>query len=441
MFSNVVAMAAMNGCKPVDFIVISELVSRGQPGGYECWPANGTLERDAWLARSTVREALRRQLAAGTTLSRGMSARGTHVWNVKLPKAPDRHHGRMVLRAFQHRLKPLPRALLIKLAALADKDGYINWSTPVAADLAAWLDVDVDTIWRGLRRLLQLGLITQTNRGRAGRWFQVTMGAEAMAWVPGQRTEEAKRLPVQKQSGWQTGSKQVANATGANRKFAPPGTANLTPIDTGTYHGPISTDCSREALASPSAHAREEFDQDLISDSPSPSMPAEEPQDGIEEDAAQAAWPLPDAAEYAETVEEFSASIEQREAGNDNNPSPSTPAPAEPPQGAVEVATAPAPVPSQEGAERAQTAEGFTASRAVGDGRLEWDTPQAPPEAEPIGAAAGAWRPVRDVLGDDEVSRGKTTRQLEELGFDPHDERLAALRRKLALTPSRRTAA
>jgi hypothetical protein len=395
-FSNVVALAAMNGCKPVDFIVISELVSCGQPGGYECWPANGTLERDAWLGRNTVREALRRQLAAGTTLSRGMSAPGTHVWNVKLPKAPDRHHGRMVLHAFQHRLKPLSRAHLITLEALADKDGYINWSTPVAADLAAWLDVDVDTIWRGLRCLLQLGPITQTNRGRAGRWFQVTMGAEAMAWVPGQRTEEAKSLPVQKQSGWQTVSKQVANASAANRKFdpvkpqiCPLGTADLTPIDTGTYHGPISTDCLREALASPSAHAREEFDQDLISDSPSPSTPASTPQGAVEVETTPAAWPLPEAAEYGETAEELS----------------------------------PPPI------------------AAVGDVRLEWDTLQAPPEAEPIGAAAGAWRPVAGVPDDDdETARANAARQLNVLGVDPAEARLGALGRRLGL-PSRRKAA
>jgi hypothetical protein len=375
-------MAAMNGCKPADFIVLYELVARGQPGGDECWPADGTLEQDAWLARNTVRDVQRRQLAAGTIMSRGMSARGTHVWKVKLPKAPDHHHGRMVLREFQHRLKPVPWALLIKLEALADQEGNINWSTPWAAAWAAWVDVDVDTILRGQRRLLDLGLINETSRRCAGRWFRVTMHAEAMAWIPGQRAEKVDGLPVQKQSGWQTGSKQVANATAANRKFdplepqiLPSGTADLTPIDTGTYHGRTSTDCSRETLASPSAHAREEFNQDLISDSPLPSTPASTP------------------------------------------------------QGAVEVETAPAPVPSQEGAEGAQTADKFTASRALEHGRLEWDTPQAPPQAEPNRAAAGTWRPVAGVLGDDEdAARASASRR-------------AALGSRMSLQPSRRKAA
>ena len=51
-------------------------------------------------------------------------------------------------------------------------------------------------------------------------------------------------------------------------------------------------------------------------------------------------------------------------------------------------------MPSQEGAERAQTAEEFTASRAVEHGRLEWDTPPSTAAGGTDRAAAGAWRPV-----------------------------------------------
>ncbi len=190
-FNNVIAASVRRLCSPEAFIVRMELASRGLKGGAECRPSQGTLARDALLSRNTVRRVLDELAAAGEIVKCGKYELGIGVWHIRFldDPVPPYIHGRMVLRAFQHRLKPLPRALLISIAARADKEGRTNGRCPSSADLQRWFQISVNTVGRGLRTLVEAGLLKRTQRA-GGRTFDaaqydVTFGETAAAWEPG----------------------------------------------------------------------------------------------------------------------------------------------------------------------------------------------------------------------------------------------------------------
>ena len=188
-YEALVAAAVRRGCSPAEFIVRLELASRGDERGANCRPSGATLARDGMMAVKTVRAALNTQRAKGGIDHQGRDALGIDVWRVRLPdEVPDYIHGRMVMRAFQHRLKPLPRAVLVVIAASADKAGHTNGFCPSMDDLCGWFGMSEDAIGRALKLLIQLGLIRLVKRagGAAGdaAQYDVTMGPTAMAWTP-----------------------------------------------------------------------------------------------------------------------------------------------------------------------------------------------------------------------------------------------------------------
>ncbi len=142
------------------------------------------------MSLKIVRRALRDLYARGAIVRVGRDSQGIDIWKVHLPaQVPEYLHGRMLLRAYQYRLKPLPRSILIVFAASADAEGRTNGHCPSMGDLTSWFQASADAVKRALKGLVGLGLICRVKRaGGAARdtaQYDVTMDAEAISWIPG----------------------------------------------------------------------------------------------------------------------------------------------------------------------------------------------------------------------------------------------------------------
>lgn len=189
-FAAVVAAAVRRGCSAEEFIVRMELAAHGDGRGENCRPAQATIARHGAMSLKIVRRALRDLYARGAIVRVGRDSQGIDIWKVHLPaQVPEYLHGRMLLRAYQYRLKPLPRSILIVFAASADAEGRTNGHCPSMGDLTSWFQASADAVKRALKGLVGLGLICRVKRaGGAARdtaQYDVTMDAEAISWIPG----------------------------------------------------------------------------------------------------------------------------------------------------------------------------------------------------------------------------------------------------------------
>ncbi len=189
-FRAVVAASVRRHCTTAEFIVRMELAAHGDDQGAGCRPSEVTLARDSAMNRRVARAALAALRARGEITPQGRDGRGIQVWCVNLPADIPAHiHHRAVLRAFQHHIKPLPRAILIAIAACTDGAGKTNGFGPSMEDLCAWFCASDDAVGRALKHLAKIGLIRLVKRAGGARGdaarYDLTFGPEAMAWVPG----------------------------------------------------------------------------------------------------------------------------------------------------------------------------------------------------------------------------------------------------------------